>query len=392
MRQEPTTPTPPFFPATALAVLVLTVGLTAAPSAASPRDPRLGPAPQPEDAWWLRPPAEKTARGGGLSVDTSNRQAVADFFATVYEPAFAVPMGWTGSIAGCVAGTTSAAYRQATLDVVNFFRAMSGLPGDVVFDPALDAKDQDAALMMIAEGETNHFPDPTFACYTVEGDEAAGASNLALDFAGPDAILAYVNDFGAPNEPVGHRRWILYPPQMDMGTGSTSGVNGGLVGSHALWTVENAFGPRPAQPEWVAFPNPGYVPWELVFPPSMAGFAANRWSLSRNLVMADYPPGDATVDFSLATVEMSEGGVPITVDVVSRTDQFGDATLVWEPVGMGFVPGSMDRAIDVSVEDVEVDGVLRDFAYQVILFDPEVAVDEIFADGFESGDTSGWGS
>lgn len=357
--------------------------------------PRLGPAADPDGSWWLWPKEEAAAEAvqskGGLSVNTNSRSAVTSLFETVFEPAFSVPMGWTGSIAGCVPGTTGVAYLDATLDVINFLRAMSGLPGDVTFDPVLTDKDQDAALMMIAEGVTDHFPGPTFACYTVDGAEAAGASNLALGFAGPEAVLAYLNDFGAGNEAVGHRRWLLYPPQMDMGSGSTSGVNGGNVGSNALWTVANAFGPRPAGPDWVAFPNPGYVPFELVFPPLLSGFAANRWSLSRNLLMADFPPGDASVDFTLAMVSMTQDGVPVPLTVVSRTDQFGDATLVWEPIGMSFTAGSPDSVVEILVEDVEVDGFLVDHAYTVILFDPDVeGLDEIFSDGFESGNTSAW--
>lgn len=356
---------------------------------ASP-ETRLGPPPQGEDGWWLRPKASRARGASGLTVNTGSRQAVSDFFSTVYEPAFKVAMGWTGSIGGCVPGTTSAAYRDATLDVINFFRAMSGLPGDVTFDPTFDAKDQEAALMMIAEGALDHFPDPTFACYTTAGAEAAVSSNLALGFAGPLAILAYVNDFGPGNESVGHRRWILYPPQMDMGTGSNDGVNGFDVGSNALWTVANAYGPRPRGPEWVRFPNEGYVPYELLFPPALEGFAANRWSLSYNVDMADYPPGSASVDFSLASVTMTSEGSEIPLVVVSSTDQYGDATLVWEPIGLTFSPGSADLTITVTVTGVDVEGFPSATTYDITLFDPGVAGTSIFEDGFESGNTSRW--
>lgn len=358
--------------------------------------PELGQPLLPNDAWWLWPKAAEkdAAKGipeGGLTVNTGSRAGVKAFYESVYVPAFSVPVGWTGSIAGCVAGTTSTAYRNATLDVINFFRAMSGLPGDVTLDTTFNAKDQAAALMMIAEGELSHFPDPSFACFTADGAEAAGASNLALGLAGPDAILAYLNDFGVGNEATGHRRWVLYPPQMDMGSGSTDGVNGLDVGSQALWVVANAFGARPSSPDWVAFPSPGYVPYQLVFPPAFTGFGANRWTLSRNLAMADFPPIDASVDFSAATVTMTQDGSPVPLTVVSRTDQFGDATLVWEPSGMSFTPGSPDVVIDVLVEDVEVDGVMTDHSYSVILFDTTVEdLGLVFEDGFESGNTSAW--
>src|SRR5205809_968253 len=38
---------------------------------------------------------------------------------------------------------------------------------------------------------------------------AAGKSNIALGNAGPDAITAYIEDFGGNNAAAGHRRWIL---------------------------------------------------------------------------------------------------------------------------------------------------------------------------------------
>ena len=59
----------------------------------------------------------RDALGG---VDTTNRQAVVDFYNAVYVPALAVANGWTGNTTGCVAGTTSAAYANATMDMVNY--------------------------------------------------------------------------------------------------------------------------------------------------------------------------------------------------------------------------------------------------------------------------------
>ena len=79
--------------------------------------------------------------GGGLPpVNRTSRPAVVDFFNSVYSAALAVPTGWTGSVAGCNAGTTSAAYTSATLDMVNYFRAMTGLPASVTHEAVKDGK------------------------------------------------------------------------------------------------------------------------------------------------------------------------------------------------------------------------------------------------------------
>src|SRR5581483_4923624 len=182
----------------------------------------LGPPPQVTDSSVLQPTVSAEPKAGAFAVNTMDRTAVVNLYNTVLVPALAVPAGWTGSIAGCVAGTNSDAYQAATISTVNYFRAMAGLPDNVTLDTARSVNDQQAALMMIASGRLSHFPDPTFTCYTPSGAVAAGTSNLALGTHGPAAVMAYVADEGTTNTAVGHRRWILYPPQTSMGTGSTT--------------------------------------------------------------------------------------------------------------------------------------------------------------------------
>jgi hypothetical protein len=169
---------------------------------------------------------------------------------------------------------------------------MGGLPADVILDSGWNAKCQAAALMMSAQGQLSHYPDASWACYSEDGKDAAGHSNLA-GCAGPEAIEAYMHDWGDSNYFVGHRRWILYPPQKVMGTGSVpaTSVNGTYhFAANALWVV-GGFGTRPAAPEWVAWPPDGYVPYPVVYP---------RWSFS-------YPGAD----FSRASVAMSQSGSPV---------------------------------------------------------------------------------
>src|SRR6185295_15738780 len=153
----------------------------------------------------------------GLSVNAASRSAVVSFYYNVYVPAIAVPANWAGgSIGGCAPGDTSQDYKDATAQMINYFRAMTGLPGDVTLDPTLNVKNQKSALMMIAQGSLSHSPGTSWACYTADGADAAGHSNIAIGMAGAGAVAGYMSDPGSGNTAVGHRRWLLYPPQKTM--------------------------------------------------------------------------------------------------------------------------------------------------------------------------------
>jgi hypothetical protein len=362
---------------TALAALFLTFLLVPTVTADPPReypDAILGPAPVlPE---WLNLPEPNRAprKGGGLVVNTQSRSAVASFFDTYYTPNLSVPMSWTGSIGGCNAGTTAQAYIDATLEMVNYYRAMTGLSGDIANDTALTPGSQDAALMMIAEGNLSHAPPPTWACYTAAGADTAGASNLALGNAGPSAVRAYVQDSGTFNTPVGHRRWILFPLQGDIGTGSNDGVNI-FQGANDLYVLAVAnWVSRPPLPIEVAWPPAGFVPYQVVY---------DRWSLSLNT--------DPNANYAAATVTMTRtiDGSPVTTSIVSTTDSFGDKTVVWEPSGLVMGQGMEDLTVTVTVANIG-NSSTTSVTYDVTIIDPAIVGDDIFSDGFETGDTSLW--
>jgi uncharacterized protein YkwD len=317
------------------------------PSASAAEEVTLAPAPQVTDSALLAP----TATGSRVSaqiVNTADRAAVVNFFNTVYTPALAVQANWTGTVFPCNPGTTSAAHQTATISMVNYFRAMVGLP-DVTLDAASSPAAQDAALMMIAQGQLSHGPfPPNWACLTAAGATSAGESNLALGASGPAAVVAYMQDAGVGNQAVGHRRWITFPPQVTMGTGSTTATNpiGPFNGSNAL-DVINAFGNRPAAPEFVAWPPQGFVPHVVVFP---------RWSFS-------FP----NANFANATVTMSQGATPINVVLLPQSNNqgFADNTLVWEPSVTFTNPPAQDTPYTVNVNNVIIGGVARNFTYTV---------------------------
>ena len=279
-------------------------------------------------------------------MDPGNRNSVVSFYNSEYMASEGVPSGWNGNVNSCQAGTISSTYRDAGLRRVNYFRAMAGLPPINATDPTRNAKCQEAALMMSANGALSHSPPASWTCYTADGAEAAGKSNLAMGYASlPTAVTAWVDDGSIPS--AGHRRWVLYPPQISTGLGAV------IAGAPAyvMWVIGTA-GSRPASPEWVAWPPEGFLPYELL--PSL-------WSFS-------YPGAS----FSGTTVSVVREGVPLAVILEAVQNGYGDNTLVWRPQGLGAgVPGR-DVSHQVTLSNVTISGSQRTFTYTVTVIDPAV--------------------
>ena len=244
-------------------------------------------------------------------IDTTSQAAVRSAYNQYYNTT--VPaMGWSGNVASCNAGTTSVAWQEWFVTRINFLRALAGVPGNLALNATNSANAQQAALMMSAQNNLSHAPPPTWACYTATGANAAANSNLALGGL-TDFLPLYMDDPGIGNEITGHRRWILYTQEAQVGVGNIP--PGGQPGSNALWVLTN-FGPPISVPNGVTWPARGYFPTAL-FPPS------KRWSFG-------YP----NADFSSATVTMTANGSPLAVNIVSRSPPdsgYGDNTLVFEP-------------------------------------------------------------
>lgn len=303
------------------------------------------------------------AADGGYTVDVASREAVRLFYKTVFASSTGVASGWAGDVAGCNAGDTSAQFKAAALRRINWHRAMAGVPAAVQLDASFSQKAQQAALLMAANNQLNHFPPASWTCYNAIGAEAAGKSNLGLgsqgaEFPGGAAAISngYMRDPGSNNAAAGHRRWILYPQTQFMGVGDVQGS----VKANAVWVQDaNVFAARPAvRDDFVAWPPRGYVPYATVYP---------RWSLS-------YPQAN----FSAATVTMTENGTPIATRLEAVVNGFGENTLVWLPGsytdGMNWVRPAADTVYTVQVSNVLVGGQARSFSYTTTVFDPDAAV------------------
>ncbi len=252
---------------------------------------------------------------GGFQLDTQNRQAVINLHNAVKQASMGVAPRWTGNYNQCQAGSVTGPYRDAVLRLINFARALAGVPADVTLDPDFNRDAQASALISGAQGALSHTPDNSFACFSTEGADGSLRSNISLHLdVDPTVVVdVYMRDTGAPNTSVGHRRWLLQPGQQNMGVGVTFDPGRSpFPGASAIYVV----GQRTSLRRQVAWPPAGFVPSDLVY---------ERWSFS-------FPEAD----FSAATVTMTSGGLPLTLDIIDSGA--GDQTstgrapfIVWEP-------------------------------------------------------------
>ena len=286
-----------------------------------------------------------------------NRSESLAFYNNFYQLSTSPEINWTGSFAANSPGTTSDLFKDAVVRRVNYFRAMAGVPADVVLDPTFNRKAQAAAFIMSANKALSHTPPTTWQNYSAEGAEGAGNSNLALYIYGWNAINGYMEDSGDGNYAAGHRRWLLYPQTQRMGTGDIPGEPG-RGAANALWVFDaNTWEPRPTVREtegFVAWPPRGYVPDEVVYP---------RWSFSL-----------PNADFTSASVTMTQASgalVPLTQERVRNG--YGENTLVWRPYNRSSFDSWPDPVSDenytVAISNVLVNGTPRSFTYQVTVFD-----------------------
>jgi uncharacterized protein YkwD len=307
-----------------------------------------------------------SAAQNALGADISTRAAAQALFNTQYRgPGASASIEWSGQpYPACAAGTTSATFRAATLQRINYFRSMAGL-APVRLSDGYNQKAQAAALMVQADPTTiDHSMPPGWPCHSTAGQEAGLKSNLAQGHNGPDAIDAYMEDYGAGNTQAGHRRWILYPQTQQMGTGDTAAGSRGssFFATNVLWVMDDRINdPAPAVRDgFVAWPPKGFVPYQVVFP---------RWSFS----IAD-------ANFSAATVSVTSGGQAVTVQLEAYAEGFGDNTLVWRMAGLS-VNGSAnwprpaaDTVYSVTISNVRVGGQTRSYTYDVTIFDQDRSI------------------
>jgi len=250
-------------------------------------------------------------------------------------------IAWSGDEPSCNAGTVP----QKTMDKIfmriAYFRKAVGLTNTISENETKSDKAQHAALMMKSNGMLNHSPPDSWSCFTAKGKDGAGNS-LLTQTRNAEAVDAYMRDAGAANGPVGHRRWLLWPRLQEIGVGNTDNTN-------AIWVLGNA-GTRPADaPEFISWPPKGYVPKQFAYP---------RWSFSI-----------ANADFTATSITMKDANnKSVALNIEELNNIYGDRTIVWIP-SINTNSLMEDTVFKVSLKNVGVGDEMKDFDYEVILFD-----------------------
>lgn len=278
-----------------------------------------------------------------FDLDSKSKDSVLTFYKEYYLTSGRVPNQWTGSVANCLAGENSKEYTEATLKRINFYRILAGLSPIVQLVDEFNKKAFRSSLMMEAARSLSHHPSPNWKCFSIEGKEAAGKSNLALE-AGAAGIDSYIVDPGAGNYFVGHRRWIFFPSLATMGSGSTKSAN-------SLWVLGERSSSN-LKPEFVAWPPEGYVPVDLFLN------ANYRWSFSK-----------ASADFSKSKITLSANGKSFDANKEKNLNGYGENTLVWQTnLDLNGITDELN--VTVKIENVMIAGESKSYQYNVIFFQP----------------------
>ena len=267
----------------------------------------------------------------------------------IYLPTTVDDPQWTGSAENCDRGTIPQSVQDKVLARINYYRLMVGLPGDVTFDTELNDKCQAAALMFLRNQSLSHDPPTSWSCWSNDGFEAAGNSNIGLGDGNTPvhctkAIDLYINDNESGNASVGHRRWILYSKAKVMGHGSTSR-------SDALWVTGNTANSIPEDlPDFISYPPPGYTPHPLCY---------RKWSFS---------VPEANFEHS-SVVMTNQDGESITISVQHRSIPgeaiIGDNSIVWIPTILN--NDDTEVCFQVTISNVELFNEVYNYSYIVTL-------------------------
>lgn len=262
---------------------------------------------------------------------TAKQKAVKDYEDNYLATELSDP-GWTGSVNGCNAGSVSQESHDKVVQRINYFRRICGLSDNITHNASQDDMCQECALIMKANNNLSHYPPQSWKCWTQDGYDAAGASNIAWSsqpgtMHSTYAVTGYIEDPGANNKSVGHRAALLLPGLEKVGHGSTDQTNA------ILW-MEGNYNQSATSDPFVAYPPDNYIPGELVFP---------RWSFSIT-----------QANFDNAQVTVSSDGQNYNVSYEDRITFQGwpDSRIVWKVQGLNY-PITKDMEFDVTVSGIQ---------------------------------------
>lgn len=252
---------------------------------------------------------------------------------------------WNGNEALCKVGAVPQEIQDKVAQRINYFRRTAGVPDYVVLDKEKSRMCQHAALIYQVNNKKATAPGETWKCFSLPAIEASRMSARIFGQTTVLAVTSIMADLGEKNNAVGNRRWLLYPPAMEMGHGSTSKMA-------VVWTIDDAGNKDTTEymQKFVAWPPKDYCP---------AMFAFERWSFS------------LYADFSKAVVTMSTDGKEVPLVQEAPVPGYGIPTLVWKPQGIE-KPEKGEKVYTVTIRNVLTGKGKKPetYSYRVILFSP----------------------
>ncbi len=209
---------------------------------------------------------------------------------------------WNEGPTQCDPGEVNDTARDDGVRRINLYRWLCGLGPVTRADAATESAAQACAIMIYRNGTLNHHPPASWDCYTAQGADAAGSSNLAMGSSNPaGSIDQYVEDRGNART-MGHRRWILNPPYGRAGLGHASSYNCQHVFD---WSGSSSR-------SWVGFPAPGPYPVQA---------AMGSWTFH----------GDGVGSATRVTVVRESTGTDLGVSASLLDPGYGQETVSFDP-------------------------------------------------------------
>jgi hypothetical protein len=202
---------------------------------------------------------------------------------------------WTGAVASCTAGDMAPEARENVLRLVNLYRWLADLP-PVTLDATRNQKDQACALMMRANNMLSHDPPSTWTCYSDDGADAAGNSNISSGQA-VSSVDLYMIDPGNDTT-IGHRRWILSNSLGPIGVGGTDK-------SSCMWTLG---GIGKAGKPWMAWPAAGTIPLQAIAGSRGQTVDSTGWTVQSDNINLANAEVTVTVDGAAQPVTVTQLG------------------------------------------------------------------------------------
>lgn len=207
---------------------------------------------------------------------------------------------WSGSVEACEPGTISAEGHANALRLYNLYRWLADLP-PVVADPELDRLAQACSLLMEANGNLSHNPPMSWTCWTQDGADGAGGSNISTG-SSVRSVDGYMIDPGNETT-IGHRRWILSNSLGPIGIGSTG---------DGASCMHNLRGRGDAQKPWMAWPPPGAFPLQATSLGRRTTLDETGWTVQSD-----------DIDLGNASVTVTSDGMNLPVTVTQLDPNYG---------------------------------------------------------------------